>query len=83
LILDSISKLLRKDHDMSIPMKRHTSSAVGRRRSHHALDKKTLNKCTQCGKAVEPHTVCGFCGYYKGKEAIKIKVKAKKKKELN
>jgi large subunit ribosomal protein L32 len=63
---------------MSVPKKRRTSSSVGRRRSHHALDKLTLNACSQCGKAVMPHMACAFCGTYKGKEIIKIKVKKTK-----
>jgi len=66
---------------MSVPMKRHTSSAVGRRRSHHALSKKVLTKCQKCGKAIEMHKACGFCGAYKGKEALKIKSKVKKEKK--
>jgi len=64
---------------MSVPKKRRTKSSVGRRQSHHALKKTTLSKCPQCGRAVEPHKACSFCGTYKGKEVIKIKTKAKKK----
>ena len=63
---------------MSVPKKRRTSSSVGRRRAHHALNKLTLSKCPQCGKAIKPHTACEFCGTYKGKEVIKIKEKVKK-----
>lgn len=58
---------------MSVPKKRRTSSSVGRRRSHHALKKITLNICPQCKKAVKPHQACPFCGYYKKAEAVKIK----------
>ncbi len=64
---------------MSVPKKKRTSSSVGQRRSHHALKKVTLNKCTKCGRAVKPHTACGFCGTYKGREAVKVKIKEKKK----
>lgn len=63
---------------MSVPKKKRTKSSVGNRRSHHALKKITLNKCSKCGKEVKPHTACSFCGVYKGREAIKIKIKAKK-----
>ncbi len=65
---------------MSVPKKRRTKSSVGQRRSHHSLSKVTLNKCTKCGKSVKPHQVCAFCGFYKGKEAIKV-AKSKKKTE--
>ena len=66
---------------MSVPKKRRTLSSAKRRRSHHALKKITLTKCSQCGKAVEMHSACSFCGNYKGREAVKIKVKKEKKKE--
>jgi len=66
---------------MSVQFKKRTKSETRRRRSHHALKKTTLNKCTQCGKAVKPHKACAFCGTYKGKQAIKIKDKKEKKKE--
>ncbi|HOZ56515.1 MAG: 50S ribosomal protein L32 [Parcubacteria group bacterium ADurb.Bin316] len=66
---------------MTIPKKRHTSSKVARRRSHHALKKVKLTACKKCGKAIMPHRACSFCGSYDGKEAIKIKTaKAKGKK---
>lgn len=66
---------------MSVPKKRRTKSSVGKRRSHHALKKTTLNKCSQCGKAVKPHKACAFCGTYKGKQVIKVKTKTKDKKK--
>lgn len=62
-------------------MKRHTSGKVGRRRSHHALKKISLRKCAQCGQPVKPHAACSYCGYYKGREAVKIKNKKKKEKK--
>ncbi|MFA5318012.1 MAG: 50S ribosomal protein L32 [Patescibacteria group bacterium] len=65
---------------MSVPKKRRTRSSVKRRQSHDSLKKQTLAKCPQCSKAIKQHTVCSFCGYYKGKEVIKIKPKTNKKK---
>ncbi len=63
---------------MSVPKKRRTSSSVGRRNSHSALDQVTLNKCEKCGQAVKPHAACSNCGAYKGREVITIKTKTKK-----
>lgn len=63
---------------MSVPKKRKPSSSVKHGRSHLALKKTTLNKCPKCGHTILPHTACSFCGFYKGKEAVKIKNKAKK-----
>lgn len=65
---------------MSVPTQRRTSSKVGQRRSHHALEKVVLNKCEECGKAVRPHSACPTCGNYKGRKAVKIKAKKAKSK---
>jgi len=49
-------------------------------RSHFALKKLTLSKCPKCGQALKSHIACPACGYYKGTEVRKIKIKAAKKK---
>jgi len=64
---------------MSVPKKRRTKSSVNQRRSHFALKKKTLSVCSQCKRAILPHTACRNCGYYKGREAVKIKSKKSRK----
>jgi len=64
---------------MPVPAKRRPSNAKLKRRSHHALKKVVLAKCSQCGKAVAPHTACGFCGNYRGKTVLKVKEKVAKK----
>jgi hypothetical protein len=33
------------------------------------------------GKPVLPHTVCGYCGFYKGKELINVMAKLEKKEQ--
>jgi large subunit ribosomal protein L32 len=53
----------------------------GRRRSHLALKVKKLAVCGHCKKAIMPHAVCKFCGYYKGKEVVNVLAKELKKKE--
>ncbi|MBU4216496.1 50S ribosomal protein L32 [Candidatus Parcubacteria bacterium] len=63
---------------MSVPKKKRTKGHVRNRRSHHALDALVLAKCSKCGKAVEAHAACSFCGNYKGKEILTIKVKTAK-----
>ena len=63
---------------MANPKKRRTKSAVGKNRAHLALKKVTLNSCPQCGQAIKPHTACAFCGTYKGRETVKVKVAKKK-----
>jgi large subunit ribosomal protein L32 len=65
---------------MSVPGKRRPSSEARRGRSHQALKKIKTTKCPKCGKAVLPHTACGFCGNYKGKVVLKLKTKKAKEK---
>ena len=33
---------------------------------------KGISKCPQCGELKLPHQVCGSCGYYKGREVVKM-----------
>jgi len=65
---------------MPVPPKRRPKSSLRARASHFALKKTKLNVCTQCGQAVAPHCACSVCGTYKGRTAVKVKVKAKKSK---
>jgi large subunit ribosomal protein L32 len=57
-----------------------------RRRSHLGLKKQVLAACAQCKKSIKPHTVCKYCGYYKGREVVNVTAralaKAEKKKKL-
>lgn len=68
---------------------RHTKSARNQRRSHHSLANPAVSKCSHCGKATAPHTVCQNCGYYKGVRVIDVlakldkKDRKKKEKELH
>jgi large subunit ribosomal protein L32 len=66
---------------MTIPGKRVSRSKTRRRRSHLALTKIHLIKCSKCGKPTQPHRVCRFCGTYQGREIIKPKIKKKKEKK--
>lgn len=52
-----------------------------RRRSHLALTKQVLIACGQCKKMIRPHTVCTFCGYYKGREVINVMARQLRKAE--
>lgn len=58
---------------MAVP-KRKTSKARrnSRRSSVWKLDAPTLVKCSHCGEYKRPHRICSNCGYYKGREVIKM-----------
>jgi large subunit ribosomal protein L32 len=62
---------------MSVPGKRLSRSKGRRRRSQQHTKKTALAICMQCGKAVMPHRVCTNCGYYNGREVMKISLSKK------
>ena len=66
---------------MANPTQRHTKSRKRIRRSAISLKKIVLTKCSKCKKPIKPHTACDYCGFYKGKEAVKIKLKKSEIKE--
>ncbi|MBI5079326.1 50S ribosomal protein L32 [Candidatus Wolfebacteria bacterium] len=63
-----------------VPVKHHTSSKVGRRRSHLALKPAKICVCQNCRYPSLPHKYCANCGSYKGKIVKEPKLKIKKKK---
>lgn len=60
-----------------VPVKHHTKSKVGRRRSHLALKPSQIFACQNCQAPTRSHKICASCGNYKGKiiKAPKIRVK--------
>ena len=66
---------------MAEPKKRLTSTRSGKRRSHLAIKTKTLSECPKCKDPLIPHRVCPNCGYYKGKDVLKLAQKAKAKED--
>ena len=65
---------------MALPKRQHSKQRGRKRRTHWKITLGSLNICPQCHKSVIPHRVCPFCGYYKGKPVVEIKVKKEKKK---
>ena len=66
---------------MAVPRHKHTRSSVGQRRMHIFIAPPTLTTCQKCKKTVKPHTICQYCGYYKGREFINILGKLNKKEK--
>lgn len=46
-----------------------------------ALEKTILAVCAKCEKAVLPHRICAYCGFYDGKEVIDVLAKLTKKEK--
>ena len=58
---------------MAVPKGKVSKSRRDKRRSSvWKLEAPSLSKCTQCGELKMPHRVCPVCGYYKGREVIKV-----------
>lgn len=59
---------------LAIVPKRKTSKARRntRRSNVWKLEAPALSRCDKCGEYKLPHRVCRSCGYYKGREVIKV-----------
>ncbi|CDB24247.1 50S ribosomal protein L32 [Clostridium sp. CAG:557] len=58
---------------MAVPKRKHSKARRDKRRSNvWKIQAPALMKCPQCGEFKLPHRVCKTCGYYKGREVIKI-----------
>ena len=66
---------------MAVPKRRKSKSRKRTSRSNWKATPISLSKCSNCGSLIKPHNVCPFCGYYKGKQVIQIKVKESKKEK--
>ena len=52
-----------------VPKRHHTSSKVGRRRSHHAIKPVAIFTCEYCNAPKLPHRACKNCGAYGSKKS--------------
>ncbi|MBI5765688.1 50S ribosomal protein L32 [Candidatus Falkowbacteria bacterium] len=66
---------------MGLPSKKRTKTSKRQRAAHFALKAVKLNKCPHCRRPVLPHHACEFCGYYKDRQIITIKIKKKTEKQ--
>lgn len=55
---------------MGVPKRKTSKSRSRTRQAHDALPKRHFAKCPRCNQATLPHTVCGNCGYYRGKMIV-------------
>ncbi|MST04145.1 MAG: 50S ribosomal protein L32 [Candidatus Pacebacteria bacterium] len=51
-----------------VPVKHHSKSKVGRRRSHLALKKTNILVCEKCKGPIFSHRACAQCGNYGSKK---------------
>ena len=57
---------------MAVPFRRTSKTKKRMRRTHLKKEVGALAVCPQCGATIRPHRVCTKCGYYKGKEVVKV-----------
>ena len=57
---------------MAVPKRRQSKARQAKRRAHWKLSAPGLIECPQCHALKLPHKVCKDCGYYGGKEVIKV-----------
>ena len=55
---------------MAHPKRKQSKTRTAKRRTHDKAVAPTLAVCPNCGAWHVYHTVCGECGYYRGKLAI-------------
>ncbi|MSO14992.1 MAG: 50S ribosomal protein L32 [Acidimicrobium sp.] len=58
---------------MAVPKRKTSKSKTRMRRaSNWRLDAPSRSTCPRCSAVKLPHTVCGACGWYKGRVAIAV-----------
>ena len=57
---------------MAVPKNKVSKARRNKRRANWKLTAPGMVECPQCHEFKMPHRVCKFCGYYNGKEVIKI-----------
>jgi large subunit ribosomal protein L32 len=62
---------------MAQPKRRWSKARTGLRRSTWKVDAPAYVECPHCHEPILPHRVCKNCGYYDGKEVIKVEEKEK------
>ncbi len=60
---------------MGVPKRKVAHARQMDRRSHHALRTPALVECSHCHQPKLGHRACPNCGYYDGRQAVRIKVK--------
>lgn len=63
---------------MAHPKRQHSRQRQRKRRTHDGVTLPSFAECSNCKKPILSHRVCPFCGFYKGKPIVAIKVKEEK-----
>ena len=55
-----------------LPKRKVSKGRRDRRRAHDAIGTPNLSTCSNCNEKVLPHRVCPHCGYFRGRQVLKI-----------
>ena len=58
---------------MAVPARRVSKARRDKRRNNvWKISAPSIEKCSNCGELKESHRLCRSCGYYNGREVIKV-----------
>jgi len=57
---------------MAVPKGKVSKARRDKRRANWKLEVPGMIECPKCHEFIMPHRVCKACGYYNGKEVIKV-----------
>ena len=60
---------------MAVPFRRTSKTKKRMRRTHLKKTAANVVTCPNCGEPIRPHRAGSKCGFYKGKEVIKVSEK--------
>ena len=66
---------------MAVPKQRQNQSRRDKRRGNIFIKAPNLVSWKKKKKPVLPHSACGYCGFYKGREVIDVMAKLEKKEQ--
>jgi large subunit ribosomal protein L32 len=58
---------------MAVPKRKTSQSKRDKRRTHDKLTAVNVVLCPNCKEPKLPHIVCPKCGFYRGKQFLKVK----------
>ncbi|MDD2213217.1 50S ribosomal protein L32 [Oscillospiraceae bacterium HV4-5-C5C] len=57
---------------MAVPKSRWSKARSHRSRSNWKVAAPTLTECPKCHQLMQPHRACKACGFYQGREVVKV-----------
>ncbi len=57
---------------MAVPKRKTSQSKRDKRRTHYKLTAVNVVLCPNCKEPKLPHIICPKCGFYKGKQFLKV-----------